>query len=114
MHDETSGRCAIADITRRRSRGIFSPSENISAIREALHTESFWLCSKRGASNSDGWRDIMTLPSLWSPPVAADEDETKWSFLRQLILAIAAERQKKADEIVREYQQRQAEQQDQP
>jgi len=51
----------------------------------------------------------MTLPSLWSPPVAADEDETKWSFLRQLILAIAAERQKKADEIVREYQQRQAE-----
>ena len=56
----------------------------------------------------------MTLPSLWSPPRVADEDESKWSFLRQLILAIAAERQKKADEIVREYQQRQAEQQDQP
>ena len=56
----------------------------------------------------------MTLPSLWSPPLVADEDETKWSFLRQLILAIAAERQKKADEIVREYQQRQAERQDEP
>ena len=28
---------------------------------------------------------------------AADEDETKWSFLRRLIVAMAAERLKKAD-----------------
>jgi hypothetical protein len=32
---------------------------------------------------------------------AADEDETKWSFLRRLIVAMAAERLKKADEIVK-------------
>jgi hypothetical protein len=31
---------------------------------------------------------------------AADEDETKWSFLRRLIVAMAAERLKKADEVV--------------
>jgi hypothetical protein len=33
------------------------------------------------------------------PPPVHDEDETKWSFLRRLILAIAAERQQKADEV---------------
>jgi len=33
---------------------------------------------------------------------SAGEDETKWSFLRRLILAIAAERLRKADEIVKE------------
>ena len=32
----------------------------------------------------------------------AGEDETKWSFLRQLILALAAERQKKAEKVVKE------------
>ena len=32
----------------------------------------------------------------------ASQDETKWSFLRQLILAFAAERQKKAEEVVKE------------
>ena len=32
---------------------------------------------------------------------AADEDETKWSFLRRLIVAMAAERLKKADEVVK-------------
>ena len=56
----------------------------------------------------------MTIPSPLTPPLVDDEDEDKWSLLRRLILAIAAERQKKADEIVREYQQRQAEQQDEP
>ena len=44
----------------------------------------------------------MTIPSPFTPPLAADEDEDKWSFLRRLILAIAAERQKKADEVVKE------------
>ena len=51
----------------------------------------------------------MTIQSLLTPPPAAGEDETKWSFLRRLILALASERQKKADEIVREYRQRKAE-----
>jgi hypothetical protein len=32
----------------------------------------------------------------------AGADETKWSFLRQLILAFAAERQKKAEQVVKE------------
>ena len=32
---------------------------------------------------------------------AADEDETKWSFLRRLIVAMAAQRLKKADEVVK-------------
>ena len=32
---------------------------------------------------------------------AADEDENKWSFLRRLIVAMAAERLKKADEVVK-------------
>ena len=31
---------------------------------------------------------------------AADEDETKWSFLRRLIVAMAEQRLKKADEVV--------------
>jgi hypothetical protein len=43
-----------------------------------------------------------------TPPPVDDEDETKWSFLRRLILAIAAERQQKADEAL----QRQAESRD--
>ena len=32
---------------------------------------------------------------------AADEDENKWSFLRRLIVAMAAERLKKSDEVVK-------------
>src|SRR4051812_31439542 len=32
---------------------------------------------------------------------AADEDENKWSFLRRLNVAMAAERLKKADEVVK-------------
>lgn len=54
-------------------------------------------------------RLLMTIQSLLTSPPAAGEDETKWSFLRRLILALASERQKKADEIVREYRQRKAE-----
>ena len=34
--------------------------------------------------------------------LGAGADETKWSFLRQLILAFAAERQKKAEQVVKE------------
>lgn len=56
----------------------------------------------------------MTTQSLLDPPLEAGEDETKWSLLRQLILAIAAERQKKADKVVREYRRRQAESPDKP
>jgi hypothetical protein len=44
----------------------------------------------------------MTIPSPLPPPLVADEDEDKWSLLRRLILAIAAERQKKADEAAKE------------
>ena len=33
----------------------------------------------------------------------ADEDESKWSFLRRLITAMAEQRLKKADEIVRQW-----------
>ena len=44
----------------------------------------------------------MTIQSLLTPPLVAGEDETKWSFLRRLIVAIAAERLRKADEVVRE------------
>jgi hypothetical protein len=44
----------------------------------------------------------MTIQPPLSPPLGAGEDETKWSLLRRLILAIAAERQKKADEAVRD------------
>jgi hypothetical protein len=33
----------------------------------------------------------------------ADEDESKWSFLRRLIRAMAEQRLKKADEIVRRW-----------
>ncbi len=43
----------------------------------------------------------MTIEPLSTPPPVDDEDETKWSFLRGLILAIAAERQQKADEAVK-------------
>jgi hypothetical protein len=53
----------------------------------------------------------MTQPLL-TPPLVAGEDEAKWSFLRRLILAIAADRQKKADEGAREFLQRQAENRD--
>jgi len=45
----------------------------------------------------------MTIPSPLTPPLVADEDEDKWSLLRRLILAIAAERQKKADEAAKEF-----------
>jgi hypothetical protein len=50
----------------------------------------------------------MTIQSPLTPPLVADEDEDedededKWSLLRRLILAIAAERQKKADEAAKE------------
>jgi hypothetical protein len=33
----------------------------------------------------------------------AEEDESKWSFLRRLITAMAEQRLKKADEIVRQW-----------
>jgi hypothetical protein len=33
----------------------------------------------------------------------ADEDESKWSFLRRLITAMAEQRLKKSDEIVRQW-----------
>jgi hypothetical protein len=55
----------------------------------------------------------MTTQSSSNPPLETGEDETKWSLLRRLILAIAADRQKKADKVVREYLQRQAESPDQ-
>jgi hypothetical protein len=48
----------------------------------------------------------MTIPSPLTPLLVADEDEDKWSLLRRLILAIAAERQKKADEAAKECQPR--------
>jgi hypothetical protein len=44
----------------------------------------------------------MTIQSPLTPPLVAGEDESKWSLLRRLILAIAAERQKKADEAAKE------------
>jgi hypothetical protein len=38
-----------------------------------------------------------------SDGAAQDEDETKCSFLRRLIVAMAGERLKKADEVVKEW-----------
>jgi hypothetical protein len=43
----------------------------------------------------------MTSESDFDEGAEAAQDETKWSFLRRLILAIAAERQKKAAEVVK-------------
>jgi hypothetical protein len=43
----------------------------------------------------------MTSETDFDEGAVAAQDEPKWSFLRRLILAIAAERQKKAAEAVK-------------
>jgi hypothetical protein len=43
----------------------------------------------------------MTSESDLDEEAVAAQDETRWSFLRRLILAIAAERQKKTADVVK-------------
>jgi hypothetical protein len=54
----------------------------------------------------------MTFQSLWTGPLVAGKDGTRVSFWRRMVTAIAEGRQKKADELVNEYLQRRAENQD--
>jgi phosphatidylethanolamine-binding protein (PEBP) family uncharacterized protein len=52
----------------------------------------------------------MTIESLWTRSLVADKDGAKQSFWHWWFTGIAASRQKKADEVVKEYlQRRQAE-----
>jgi hypothetical protein len=67
-----------------------------------------WPNSAVGGRHRYPHRVGETVMTPLPPPPVHDEDETKWSFLRRLILAIAAERQQKADEVL----QRQAESRD--
>ena len=50
----------------------------------------------------------MTIQSLWPGPIVAGKDGTRLSFWRRVVAAIAEGRQKKADEVVKEYLQRRA------
>jgi hypothetical protein len=52
---------------------------------------------------------LMTIESLWTPPLVAGKDGSKQSFWHWWVTGITASRQKKADEVVKEYLQRQAE-----
>jgi hypothetical protein len=53
----------------------------------------------------------VTIQS-WTGRIVAGKDGIRLSFWRRVVTAIAEERQKKADEIVKEYLQRRAENQD--
>ena len=51
----------------------------------------------------------MTIQSVWTSPLLLGKERIKQSFLHGWIASIAASRQEKADEVVKEYLQRQAE-----
>jgi hypothetical protein len=51
----------------------------------------------------------MTIQSVWTSPLLIGKERIDWSFLHRWIASIAASRQEKADEVVKEYLQRQAE-----
>ena len=51
----------------------------------------------------------MTIQSVWTSPLLIGKERVKQSFLHRWIASIAASRQEKADEVVKEYLQRQAE-----
>jgi hypothetical protein len=65
-----------------------------------------------GINNSLAGEAHMTIQSLWTGPFVAGKDGTRVSFWRRMVTAIAESRQKKADELVSEYLQRRAENQD--
>ena len=74
-----------------------SPGAFINAIREVLHAEMMRV--EVGGLNNPAVGEARMKSELDTN--AADEDETKWLFLRRLIVAMAAERLKKADEVVK-------------
>ena len=51
----------------------------------------------------------MTIQSVWTSPLLIGKEQIKQSVLHRWIASIAASRQKKADKVVKEYLQRQAE-----
>jgi hypothetical protein len=51
----------------------------------------------------------MTIQSVWTSPLLIGKERIKQSLLHRWIASIAASRQKKADEVVKEYLQRRAE-----
>jgi hypothetical protein len=51
----------------------------------------------------------MTIQSVWTSPLLIDKERVKPSLLHRWIASIGASRQEKADEVVKEYLQRQAE-----
>ena len=51
----------------------------------------------------------MTIQSVWTSPLLIGKERIDQSFFHRWIASIAASRQEKADEVVKEYLQRQAE-----
>lgn len=51
----------------------------------------------------------MTIQSVWTAPLLIGKKRIKQSLLHRWIASIAASRQEKADEVVKQYLQRQAE-----
>ena len=45
----------------------------------------------------------MTIQSVWTSPLLIGKERIKQSFLHRWIASIAASRQEKADEVVKEY-----------
>jgi hypothetical protein len=74
-----------------------SPGAFINAIREVLHAGMMRV--EVGGTQHPAVGEARMKSE--SDTNAADEDETKWSFLRRLIVAMAAQRLKKADEVVK-------------
>lgn len=81
-------------------------------ICELLHTRMSSPAVETGIHNPFAGEAYMTIQSLWTGPIVAGKDETRLSFWRRVVTAIAEGRQKKADAIVKQYLQRRAENQD--
>jgi hypothetical protein len=56
-----------------------------------------------GNNNPALWKGACMESESDSDGAAQDEDETKWSFLRRLIVAMAGERLKKAERVVKQW-----------
>ena len=82
------------------------------AICELRHIRMSSPAVGGGIQNPFAGEAHMTIQSLWTGPIVAGKDATRLSFWRRVFIAIAEGRQKKADDIVKEYLERHAENQD--
>jgi hypothetical protein len=87
-------------------------SEGSVAICELFHTRMSSPAVRGGIHDPSAGEAHVTIQSLWTGPIVAGKDGTRLSFWRRVITAIAEGRQKKADDIVNEYLQRRAKNQD--